>query len=115
MTFHINPLIAAGVVVSTAATDAVYVMFNAAVTERRPAVAASWSSLWYLLAAFAVISYTGNPIYALFAAAGSWIGAYSSVSDERPIAPAIAARALTHRPVPRDWCRRALCRKDRQY
>ena len=79
MTFHINPLIAAGVVASTAATDAVYVMFNAAVTARRPAVAASWSSMWYLLAAFAVISYTGNPIYALFAAAGSWIGAYASV------------------------------------
>jgi hypothetical protein len=59
VTLQINPLIAAGVVVSTAATDAVYVMFNAAVTARRPAVAASWSSMWYLLAAFAVISYTG--------------------------------------------------------
>jgi hypothetical protein len=79
VTLQINPLIAAGVVVSTAATDAVYVMFNAAVTARRPAVAASWSSMWYLLAAFAMISYTGNPIYALFAAAGSWIGAYASV------------------------------------
>lgn len=79
MTFHLNPLIAAGVVVSTAATDAVYVMFNAAVTARRPARAATWSSMWYLLAAFAVISYTGNPIYALFAAAGSWMGAYASV------------------------------------
>jgi hypothetical protein len=79
VTLLINPLIAAGVVASTAATDAVYVMFSAAVTARRPAVAATWSSLWYLLAAFAVISYTGNPIYALFAAAGSWIGAYASV------------------------------------
>ena len=79
MTLHLNPLIAAGVVASTAATDAVYVMFNAAVTARRPARAATWSSMWYLLAAFAVISYTGNPIYALFAAAGSWIGAYASV------------------------------------
>ena len=35
---------------------------------RRPARAASLSGLWYLLSAFAVISYTGNPIYALFAA-----------------------------------------------
>jgi hypothetical protein len=79
MTFELSPLIAAGVVVSTAATDAVFVMFNAAVTARSPAKAASWSALWYLLAAFAVISYTGNPVYALFAAIGSWIGAFCSV------------------------------------
>jgi hypothetical protein len=85
---HINPLIAIGVVATTAATDAIYVMFNAAVMERRPARAATWSSMWYLLAAFAVISYTGNPVYAVFAAAGSWIGAYTSVRwlsrSERP-------------------------------
>jgi hypothetical protein len=79
MTLNLNPLIAAGVMASTAATDAVYVMFNAAVTARRPSRAASWSALWYLLSAFAVISYTGNSIYVLFAAAGSWIGAYFSV------------------------------------
>jgi peptidoglycan biosynthesis protein MviN/MurJ (putative lipid II flippase) len=79
VTLHINPLVAAGVAASTAATDAVYVMFTSAVNARRPARAATWSSMWYLLAAFAVISYTGNPVYALFAAAGSWVGAYSSV------------------------------------
>jgi len=79
MTFELSPLIATGVMVSTAATDAIYVMFNAAVTARNPAKAASWSALWYLLAAFAVISYTGNPVYALFAAIGSWIGAFCSV------------------------------------
>ena len=58
-----NPLIAMGVVASTAATDAVYVLFTAAVAARRRTVAASWSSVWYLLSAFAVISYTGNAIY----------------------------------------------------
>jgi hypothetical protein len=79
MSLNLNPLIAAGVVASTAATDAVYVMFNAAVTARRPTRAASWSALWYLLSAFAVISYTGNSIYVVFAASGSWIGAYFSV------------------------------------
>ena len=63
-----NPLIAMGVVASTAATDAVYVLFTAAVAARRRSVAASWSSIWYLLSAFAVISYTGNPIYVVFAA-----------------------------------------------
>ncbi len=81
MTMHApNPLVAIGVVVSTAATDAVYVLFTAAVTARRRVVAASWSSLWYLLAAFVVISYTGNPVYVLFAAAGSWIGAFSAIT-----------------------------------
>jgi hypothetical protein len=75
-----NPLIALGVVASTAATDAVYVMFTAAVNARRRSVAASWSSLWYALSAFAVISYTGNPVYVAFAAAGSWLGAFGAVS-----------------------------------
>ena len=79
MTLELNPLIAAGVLGSTAATDAVYVMFNAAVTARRPARAANWSGLWYVLSAFAVISYTGNPMYVLFAAGGSWVGAFCSV------------------------------------
>src|ERR1700689_348808 len=75
-----NPLIAMGVVASTAATDAVYVLFTAAVAARRRNVAASWSSVWYLLSAFAVISYTGNAIYVVFAAAGSWLGAFGAVT-----------------------------------
>jgi hypothetical protein len=79
MMLNLNPLIAAGVVASTAATDAVYIMFNAAVMQRQPSRAASWSALWYLLSAFAVISYTGNSIYVIFAATGSWLGAYFSV------------------------------------
>jgi predicted small integral membrane protein len=69
-----------GVVVSTAATDAVYVMFNAAVSSKRRIPAATWSSVWYLLSAFAVISYTKNWIYVCFAAVGSWIGAYLSMT-----------------------------------
>ncbi len=75
-----NPLIAIGVMASTAVTDAVYVLFNAAVTARRRSVAASWSSIWYLLSAFAVISYTGNPVYVVFAAGGSWLGAFAAVT-----------------------------------
>ncbi|HJU29511.1 MAG TPA: hypothetical protein VJ718_10090 [Candidatus Binataceae bacterium] len=76
----LSPLIATGVVASTAATDAVYVMFNAAVSDRRRIRAASWSSIWYLLSAFAVISYTHNALYVLFAAAGSWIGAFCAMT-----------------------------------
>jgi hypothetical protein len=76
----INPLLALGVVLSTMATNAVYVLFNAAVSDRRRLGAASWSSVWYLLSAFAVISYTTSWVYVLFAAAGSWIGAFLSVT-----------------------------------
>jgi hypothetical protein len=77
---HIDPLLALGVSLSTAATDAVYVMFNAAVSSRRRLPAATWSSIWYLLSAFAVISYTKNWVYVCFAAAGSWVGAYLSMT-----------------------------------
>ncbi len=77
---QIDPFLAAGVLLSTAATDAVYVLFNAAVSARRRLPAASWSSVWYLLSAFAVISYTKNWQYVAFAAAGSFIGAYLSMT-----------------------------------
>jgi hypothetical protein len=80
MIFGINPLIALGVLASTAATDAAYVFFNAAVTGRRRIWAAIWSAIWYLLSAFAVISYTENAVYVVFAATGSWLGAFASVT-----------------------------------
>jgi hypothetical protein len=76
----INPLIAAGVFASTAITDAAYVFFTTAVLARHRFRAANWSAGWYLLSAFAVISYTSNPIYVAFAAFGSWIGAFASVT-----------------------------------
>jgi uncharacterized membrane protein YhaH (DUF805 family) len=76
----IDPLIAGGVVLSTAVTDAIYVFFNAAVSARRRVSAASWSAAWYLLSAFAVISYTSNWAYVLFAALGSWIGGFLSIT-----------------------------------
>lgn len=76
----IDPLLALGVFASTAATDTVYVLFNAAIVARRRWSAASWSGLWYLLSAFAVISYTQDWIYVGFAALGSWFGAFATVS-----------------------------------
>jgi hypothetical protein len=76
----LNLWIALGVMVSTASTDAVYVLFNGAVSSRLRVRAASWSSLWYLLSAFAVVSYTRNPVYVVFAAAGSWVGAFGAVT-----------------------------------
>jgi hypothetical protein len=81
MTFHgIDPLTAAAVVLATAATDAVYVLFTSAVVARRRVSAATWSSLWYMLSSFAVISYTENWVYVGFAAVGSWIGAFASIT-----------------------------------
>jgi hypothetical protein len=70
MVGQVDLLLAAGVLLSTAATDAVYVMFNAAVSARRRVPAATWSSVWYLLSAFAVISYTKNLVYVVFRGAG---------------------------------------------
>ena len=84
----IDPLLALGVVVATAATDAVYVMFTSAVIARRRVPAATWSSVWYMLSSFAVISYTNNWAYVAFAAAGSWIGAYVTMTYlHRPPSP----------------------------
>jgi hypothetical protein len=80
MTLAINPFIAGGVLLATAATDAVYVMFTSAVAARRRLPAATWSSFWYILSSYAVINYTENWLYVAFAAAGSWIGAFVSVT-----------------------------------
>ena len=78
MIFGVHPLIALGVMASTAATDAAYVFFNAAVSGQRRVRAANWSAIWYLLSAFAGISYTKNATYVVFAAGGSWLGAFAS-------------------------------------
>lgn len=75
-----EPWLALGVSASTAVTDAIYVLFNAAVSSRRRVQAATWSSVWYLLSAFAVITYTKNWVYVCFAALGSWIGAFLSMT-----------------------------------
>lgn len=76
----IDPWTAGAVVLATAATDAVYVMFTSAVVTRRRVSAANWSSLWYMLSSYAVISYTENWFYVCFAAIGSWIGAFASIT-----------------------------------
>ena len=79
--FHaLHPVLAVGVLVSTALTDAVYVLFTAAVSSRRRFAAASWSGAWYLLSSFAVITYTRDWTYVLFAALGSWLGAFASMT-----------------------------------
>ena len=90
LSLAISPWVAAGVMVTTAITDAAYVRFTTAVAGRRRLAAANWGGLLYLLSAFAVISYTHNWVYVGFAAAGSWIGAYVSMT--------LLYRATSHRP-----------------
>jgi uncharacterized membrane protein YhaH (DUF805 family) len=81
---EIDPLIAFAVMTATAATDAIYVMFTNAVIRRKRLPAASLSSLWYLLSSFAVINYTHHWFYVFFAAAGSFIGAYVTMTFLHP-------------------------------
>ena len=76
----IDPLTAGAVLLATAATDAVYVMFTSAVVARKRVPAATWSSVWYLLSSYAVISYTENWAYVAFAAVGSWVGAFATIT-----------------------------------
>jgi len=76
----IHPSTAGAVLLATAATDAVYVMFTSAVVTRKRVPAATWSAIWHLLSSYAVISYTDNSLYVIIAALGSWIGAYASLT-----------------------------------
>ena len=81
---QIDPLIALAVVLATGATDAIYVMFTNSVLKRRRLPAATWSSIWYLLSSFAVIKYTNDWTYVFFAAFGSFVGAYLTLTFLRP-------------------------------
>jgi hypothetical protein len=76
----IDPWIAAGVTVTTAISDAAYVRLTSAVAGRRRIAAANWGGMVYLLSGFAVISYAHSWVYVLFAAVGSWVGAYVSLT-----------------------------------
>jgi hypothetical protein len=76
----IDSLTAVGVLLATALTDAVYVLFTSAVVARKRVPAATWSSIWYMLSSYAVISYTENWVYVAFAAIGSWLGAFASIT-----------------------------------
>jgi hypothetical protein len=68
--------LALGVVAAMALSDAVVVMFTSSIISRNGLAVANWSALSYALSSFAVISFTNNWIYVVFAALGSWIGSY---------------------------------------
>jgi len=79
MTLNLNPLIAAGVVASTS-RDRRGVRNVQRGSNGEASIASSVVERAVVHAVgVAVISYTGNSIYVIFAATGSWIGAYFSV------------------------------------
>jgi hypothetical protein len=78
MIHGVNPPIALGVLASTAATDAAYVVLHCSGQRPAPGVGGELERDLDLLSAFAVISYTANAIY-VFEAGGSWLG-FVSVS-----------------------------------
>jgi hypothetical protein len=57
------------------------------INRRRRFAAATWSSVWYLLVAFAVISFTSNWAYVTFAALRSWIGGFLSITALDRVSP----------------------------
>jgi uncharacterized membrane protein YhaH (DUF805 family) len=76
---QIDPLADIGAIGATDAIYVIYVMFTNAVVKRRRFPAAT-SSIWYLLSSFAVINYTHDWTYVFFAALGSFIGAYLTIT-----------------------------------
>ena len=87
----LDPWIALGVVAATALTDAICVLYTSSVVHRRDLAAANWGSLTYMLSAFAVISFTNNSTYVVFAALGAWIGTYATMKYLRWQSAHIAA------------------------
>src|SRR6202044_91249 len=76
----IDALTAGGVLLATALTDAVYVMFTSAVVARKRVPAATWSSIRDLLSSYAVISSPENWVFVWFAAIVLWLGAFASIT-----------------------------------
>lgn len=83
-----DPMVALAVTAASAATDFVYTMYMKEVVAKHPVRAGLLSSLYHLVAAFAIVSYTKNWIYVLFTALGGFFGVYLSVRfrfwEDRP-------------------------------
>jgi len=71
---------AGGVLLATAATDAVYVMFTSAVVARRRVPRGDVEQRMVSALFLCRVSYTENWVYVAFAALGSWLGAFVSIT-----------------------------------
>lgn len=63
--------------------DIMYAKYTLAVVERKPATAANFGSLMYILMAFGIFNYTHNFLYILPVGLGSWLGIYVIVVYEK--------------------------------
>ena len=80
MNLAINPLIALGVLASTAVTDAAYVFFNAAVSSRRRHMGRELERDLVHVVGVRGHQLYRELVYVAFAALGSWLGAFASVT-----------------------------------
>lgn len=69
-----DPWIALAVTVSLIITEGLFVAFAQAVIDKKMILAGTFSSAYNIVIAFAVINYTQNPIYVVFAALGAFLG-----------------------------------------
>jgi hypothetical protein len=64
--------------------DASYCLYTMAVSDRKPARAATIGAGMHFLMAFGVVSYVKNYAYVIPLAAGSWVGTYIALKfDQR--------------------------------
>lgn len=68
------------VLILTAMTDAMHAVYVRSVIAVEPFRAATLRSLIGAINAIAIIQYTHNATYLIFAIIGSWIGSYASVA-----------------------------------
>ncbi len=81
----IEPFIAISIFLLTAVMDALHAVYTKAISDSKPALAATSGSVIYLISAYAVIQYTQNLWYLLFMVAGSWVGTYSTMVYKQKI------------------------------
>jgi UDP-N-acetylmuramyl pentapeptide phosphotransferase/UDP-N-acetylglucosamine-1-phosphate transferase len=79
----IDPLIAISVFLVTGLMDALHAVYTKAVSDAKPALAATSGSVIYLISAYAVIQYTQNLWYLLFMVTGSWFGTYLTIKYKK--------------------------------
>ncbi len=80
MSFH--PLIALGLFAGYVVLDGLYAVYTLAVAQHRPVRAASAGAVMYFLMAAGVLAFTGNFLYVIPCAAGSWAGTWLVVRHE---------------------------------
>lgn len=69
-----DPLTALAVTITLIISEGLFVAFAQAVIDKKKVLAGSYSAAYNVIIAFAVINYTQNSIYVIFAALGAFLG-----------------------------------------